>query len=66
MQTNLSLNRRFSLGDRRRPGSGCVTAWFTFDPIFVGDSPLDMLQFVERRGKVGVRYPAGNLTAWKD
>jgi hypothetical protein len=48
-------------------GSGCVWAWGGFDPVFVGDSPVDLVEFVEGvGGRVGVRYPAENITAWKD
>jgi hypothetical protein len=55
------------VGLERVKGSGCVSAWGVFDPFFVGDSPVDLLEFVEGQGgRVGVRYPAMNITAWKD
>ena len=55
------------MGIERVEGSGCVWAWGGFDPIFVGESPVDLLEFVEGQGgRVGVRYPAMNITAWKD
>jgi hypothetical protein len=47
-------------------GSGCVWAWGGFDPVFVGNSPVDLVEFMEGvGGRVGVRYPAVNITAWK-
>ena len=53
------------MGDRTLPGDGCDNLWEGFDPFFVGDSPVDLLRFIEEDGKTGVVYPAVNLTAWR-
>jgi len=42
-----------------------VDAWYIFDVAFLGSAPVDILQFIEVNGTVGIRYPAVNLTAWK-
>ena len=56
-----------SIGDRTAAGGGtaCSTAWGFFDSIYVNSSALDLLQFIEEDGKLGVTYAPLNLTAWK-
>jgi hypothetical protein len=64
----LSVNVACSFGDRIAAGGGtaCSTAWGFFDSIHVNSSALDLLQFIEEDGKLGVTYAPLNLTAWKD
>jgi hypothetical protein len=57
---------RVSLGTEGVVGSGCAGAWGGFEPIFVGEEPVDLLEFVERDGRVGVRYPALDIIGWRD
>lgn len=59
------VNGRVSLGTEGVVGSGCAGAWGGFEPIFVGESPVDLVEFVEGEGRVGVRYPALDIIAWK-
>jgi hypothetical protein len=53
------------LGTEKVVGSGCAGAWGGFEPIFVGEEPVDLLEFVEGDGRVGVRYPALDIIAWR-
>lgn len=58
---------RFSLGDKTQPagGAACVGSWLLFDQEYVNKTVLDMIQFIEKGGKMGISYPPLNLTAWK-
>jgi hypothetical protein len=56
---------RLTLGNGSLPGAACYGSWFSFDSAHLGRWPADLLKFVEVEGKIGVTYPAINLTAWK-
>jgi hypothetical protein len=58
-------NNRLTLGNRTLLGAACYNSWFSFDDVYVGEWPADLLKFVEQDGKLEVTFPAVNLTAWK-
>jgi hypothetical protein len=61
----VGVDLRVTVGNKTQPGAACYQSWFSFDTVHIGKWPRDLLKFVEVGGKVGVTYPAVNLTAWK-